>query len=189
MQISGIFGQLLRMLKALRRLQLGLQGRPRSKWFKACIGAYKLRNKSWSDLFISSATVTQPGGHLGHGRRTLVKPSQSRRAENSHRIWVWRGWPLSRTRWLRFCRCSVVSVVMHTTARPNWHNWLVDFVRRVHTQCDSSRAAGCHQRKDDIARDGFFSTDNRLGPMVDCSGSNSSRKYSTRLFEYGNGDY
>jgi len=46
-EYSGSWCECPRVLKLARFLVGG------SKWFKACVGAHKLQNRSWSDLFIS----------------------------------------------------------------------------------------------------------------------------------------
>ena len=48
---SGRWFKCPRVLKLTQFLAGG------SKWFKACVGAHNLQNRSWSDLFMSSATA------------------------------------------------------------------------------------------------------------------------------------
>jgi len=50
-EYSGSWYECPRVLKLARFLVGG------SKWFKACVGAHNLQNRSWSDLFISCAIV------------------------------------------------------------------------------------------------------------------------------------
>ena len=54
MKISRIFRQRYECPRVLKLAWFLVGG---SKWFKACVGARNLQNRSRSDLFISSATV------------------------------------------------------------------------------------------------------------------------------------